>query len=365
MISKYIDLTVGAGLAPLAKGGMSRSDRGDFICPDYTKLEEPAKAIREGKLVLFPTETVYGIGANALDSEAVKRIFAAKGRKQDNPLIVHISNMNMLTDLVEKPNEIEQKLMDKFWPGPLTIVFKKKKIIPDVVTAGLDTVGIRMPENIISRKLIEYSGVAIAAPSANISGRPSGTKISDIINELNGKVEYIIDSGMAEIGVESTVVRVLGNAVHILRPGKITKEDFEKLGLKVNVDKHVLGKYENQEKVMSPGMKYRHYAPKTKCLLVYSKNEANLINEINKIAENNKNTAVIAKTRNLDKYNAEYILDMGDTLEEISRNIFTILRKVDDYKADLVVIEGAPQTGLGLAIMNRLIRACDNNYIEC
>jgi len=332
---------------------------------DYTKLKAPANAIKEGKLVLFPTETVYGIGANALDNKAVSQIFKAKGRAQDNPLIVHISNIDMLKGLVEEPNEIEQELISSFWPGPLTIVLDRKRIVPDVVTAGLDTVGIRMPSNIIARKLIEYSGVPIAAPSANISGKPSGTKISDIINELDGKVEYIIDSGMVDIGLESTVIRVVDDTVHILRPGKITKEQFEKLGLNVNVEKHVLGKYEKQDKVMSPGMKYRHYAPNTKCLLIYSVDEEKLIGEVNRIIEKEgKNIAVIAKTRNLDKYNAEYKLDMGNTLEEISRNIFTILRKVDTYKVDLVVIEGVESDGLGLALMNRLIRACGNNYIE-
>ena len=344
---------------------------------DYTKLEGPANAIREGKLVLFPTETVYGIGANALDGEAVCQIFTAKGRAQDNPLIVHISNVYMLRNLVEKPNEIERKLMNNFWPGPLTIVLNRKNTVPDVVTAGLDTVGIRMPSNIIAKKLIEYSGVPIAAPSANISGKPSGTKISDIITELDGKVEYIIDSGMADIGLESTVVRVEDSTVHILRPGRITKEQFKELGLNVIVGKHVLenvgapdhrcpdscGQLPLQQPPMSPGMKYKHYAPNTKCLLVYSEDEDKLADEINRrIKEEGRNVAVIAKTRNLSKYNAEYILDMGDTLEEISRNIFTILRKADTYKADLVIIEGVEQEGIGLAIMNRLIRACGNNY---
>ena len=332
---------------------------------DYKKLESPANAIREGKLVLFPTETVYGIGANALNSEAVNKIFVAKGREQDNPLIVHISSIDMLDNLVEKPNAIEQKLMDNFWPGPLTIVLNRKRIVPDIVTAGLDTVGVRMPINIIARKLIEYSGVPIAAPSANVSGKPSGTKISDIINELDGKVEYIIDSGIVDIGLESTVIRVADNIVNILRPGKITKEQIENLGLAVHIEKQVLGKYEKQDKVMSPGMKYRHYAPNTKCILVYSKNEEKLVDEINRmIEEQDKNTAIIAKTRNLNKYNVEHKLDMGDTLEEISKNIFTILRKVDTYNVDLVIIEGVEQAGLGLAIMNRLIRACENNYIE-
>lgn len=331
---------------------------------DFEKIKEAAQSLKEGKLVLFPTETVYGIGANALDDEAVKNIFIAKGRAQDNPLIVHISNTNMLENLVENIGNIEQKLMENFWPGPLTIIFKKKPIIPDRITGGLDTVAIRMPSSEIARKLIEYSELPIAAPSANISGRPSGTIVEDIIDELDGKVEYIIDGGKVTIGLESTVVRVVDNVVHILRPGKITKEDIEKLGFKVFVEKQILGEYNPNEKVMSPGIKYKHYAPTTKCLLIYSKNEEKLINEINKNIEG-KNAVVICKTANLNRYKVEHKLDMGNTLEEISSNIFTLLRKADKLNCDLIVIEGVQKEGLGLAIMNRLLRACSHKFIEC
>ena len=175
---------------------------------NYEKLKAPAEAIKQGKLVLFPTETVYGIGADALNEEAVKKIYIAKGRASDNPLIVHIAKMEMLDRLVENVGNIEKILIKKFWPGPLTIVFKKKKIIPDIITGGLDTVAIRMPSNLVARKLIEYSNCPIAAPSANISGKPSGTIVEDIIDELDGKVEYVIDGGKVDIGVQSTVIRV-------------------------------------------------------------------------------------------------------------------------------------------------------------
>ena len=233
------------------------------------------------------------------------------------------------------------------------------------MTAGLETVGVRMPENDIAKKLIEYAGVPMAAPSANISGRPSGTVIEDIKGELDGKVEYIIDGGAVEIGLESTVVRVEKNTVHILRPGKVTKEEIEKLGLTVEVQKQVLGECKKEEVVMSPGMKYKHYAPETKCLLVYSQDEEKLIEEIkNRINEHDKNVLILAKNKNLELYDVENKIGMGDTLEEIGKNIFTILRKVDTYKVDLVVIEGVEPKGIGLAIMNRLIRACENNYIE-
>lgn len=330
---------------------------------DYNKIKSAAESIKQGKLVLFPTETVYGIGANALDEKAVKDIFIAKGRAQDNPLIVHIANIEMLDKLVQNVGEIELNLMKIFWPGPLTIVLEKKSIIPNVITGGLDTVAIRMPSNEIARKLIEYSNCPIAAPSANVSGKPSGTMVEDIIEELDGKVDYIIDSGKVDIGVESTVVRVVDGVVHILRPGKITPEDIQNLGLEIFVEKQILGEYKKDEKVMSPGIKYKHYAPTTKCLLVYSENEEKIIEKINENIQE-KNAVVICKTRNIDKYNAEYRLGMGNTLEEITANIFTLLRKADKYNAEIIAIEGVQKDGLGLAIMNRLLRACSHNYIE-
>lgn len=330
---------------------------------DYTQIKPAAESIKQGKLVLFPTETVYGIGANALDEKAVKDIFIAKGRAQDNPLIVHISNIEMLEDLVQNVGEAELKLIEAFWPGPLTIVLEKKSIIPNVITGGLNTVAIRMPSNEIARKLIEYSNCPIAAPSANVSGKPSGTLVEDIIEELDGKVDYIIDSGKVDIGVESTVVRVVDNVVHILRPGKITPEDIQHMGLDVFVEKQILGEYKKDEQVMSPGIKYKHYAPITKCLLVYSEDDEKLIAKINEKIEGKK-AVVICKTENIDKYNAEYKLDMGNSLAEITTNIFTLLRKADKYNAEIIAIEGVQKDGLGLAIMNRLLRACSHNYIE-
>ena len=331
------------------------------------ELKRVAEQIKKGDIVIFPTETVYGIGANAMDEIAVKKIFEAKGRASDNPLIVHVSNLEMVEQIVEKIGEIERKLIEKFWPGPLTIIFKRKseKIIPNIVTANLDTVGIRMPNNEIAQKLIELSGVPIAAPSANVSGKPSGTKIEDIIEEFEGKVQYIIDGGFTEIGVESTVIKVENGIIHLLRPGKITKEQLEEIA-EVEVDNHVLEKVEKQEAVASPGMKYRHYAPNTNCMMVYSEDTKKMIEQINKITEqnNNKNILVLAKGENLNKYISNKKWNMGDTLEEIAKNIFTLLRKVDKENVDLVIIEGVGKNGLGLAITNRLIRACEYNYLE-
>ena len=331
---------------------------------DYTKIKEASEIIKDGGLVLFPTETVYGIGANGLNEEAVKNIFIAKGRKQDNPLILHISNIEMLDRIAKNITELEYKLMEEFWPGPFTIILERKDIVPDVVTGGLDTVGIRMPSNEIAKWLIEYADVPISAPSANISGRPSGTNVEDIFKELSNKVDYIIDGGQCEIGLESTVVRVIDGIPHILRPGKITEEQIRKVAGDVIVDKHILGDLEKNEKVLSPGMKYKHYAPNSKCLLVYSKENENMINEINKISKEYKNPLIVCHTNNIEKYNKQNVIDMGETLEEITKNIFKILRKVDLYNPDIVLIEGVQKEGLGLAIMNRLIRACEHNYIE-
>ena len=327
------------------------------------KIKEAAQDILNGKLVIFPTETVYGIGANALNDNACKNIFKAKGRAGDNPLIVHVNNVDMIKQLVEEPNEVEKILISTFCPGPFTLILKAKNIIPKSVTAGLDTVGIRMPSNKIANKLIEYAGVPIAAPSANVSGRPSGTKIEDILKEFDGKVSTIIDDGMVDLGLESTVVRVIDNKVRILRPGKIIKENIEKLGIEVEIDKNILGKYDGKEKVLSPGMKYRHYAPNTKCMMVYSKNEEAMVNKINELIKDKK-ALVVCRDKNFDKYDTKNKIKMGNSLEEMAHNIFSILRQVDNYNVDIVIIEGMQKDGLGLALNNRLLRACEYNYIE-
>ena len=318
------------------------------------KIKEAAQDILNGKLVIFPTETVYGIGANALNDNACKNIFKAKGRAGDNPLIVHVNNVDMIKQLVEEPNEVEKILISTFCPGPFTLILKAKNIIPKSVTAGLDTVGIRMPSNKIANKLIEYAGVPIAAPSANVSGRPSGTKIEDILKEFDGKVSTIIDDGMVDIGLESTVVRVIDNKVRILRPGKIIKENIEKLGIEVEIDKNILGKYDGKEKVLSPGMKYRHYAPNTKCMMVYSKNEEAMVNKINELIKDKK-ALVVCRDKNFDKYDTKNKIKMGNSLEEMAHNIFSILRQVDNYNVDIVIIEGMQKDGLGLALNNRLL----------
>ncbi|MBQ9314048.1 MAG: threonylcarbamoyl-AMP synthase [Clostridia bacterium] len=327
---------------------------------------EASKVIQSGGLVLFPTETVYGIGANALKDDAVEKIFEAKGRAQDNPLILHISDMDMLPMIAKNISELEYRLMDAFWPGPFTIILNKKPGIAKAATCGGDTVGVRMPNNKIAHDLIKCANVPIAAPSANISGRPSGTKLEDILEELRDKVNYIIDGGECDIGLESTVVRVTGDEVKILRPGKITKEDIQKIVDDVEVDKNVMGQLEEGERVLSPGMKYRHYAPNTKCTLVYSEDSDKIVKEILKIAKQYKKVLILTSDENADNYKEYECIKVGSNknLPQISHNIFSILRKIDSYHVEKAIIEGVKPEGLGLAIMNRLIRACEHDYLQ-
>ena len=322
-------------------------------------IKSASNDIKNGDLVIFPTETIYGIGADALNENAVLKIFEAKGRKNDNPLILHVSSIDMVSTIVKSIGSIEKELMNNFFPGPLTIIFPKKDIVPSVVTGGLDTVAVRMPSNEIANKLIEYSNTPIAAPSANVSGRPSGTNINDIIDELGSKVASIIDNGDSSIGIESTVIRVIDGVIHILRPGFITEEMLCKYG-PVIVDKHVLESVSKDEVVLSPGMKYKHYAPKTKCMMVYSANKEKMIDKIRSLE--NDNTLVICNKRCMSYFNNA--ISYGESLEEIAHNIFRLLREADAMNKELIIIEGVSKEGLGLAIMNRLIRTCSHNYIE-
>ena len=333
---------------------------------EYNRIKEAAQTINDGGLVLFPTETVYGLGANGLDKNAVKKIFIAKGRNQDNPLILHISNLEMLDSITSDITDIEYKLIKSFWPGPFTIILNKKDVVPDNVTGGLNTVAVRMPSNIIAKKLIEYAGLPIAAPSANISGKPSGTNLDDILDELKDKVDFIIDGGACEVGLESTVVRVIDNIPHILRPGKITPEQIKQVAGDVIVDNHVLNQLDTSEKPLSPGMKYRHYAPNAKCILVYSKNNTKMVEKIINLANDYKKPLVICCNENAKSYNKFQVLKYGEknNFDEISKKVFSILRQVDNYNPDIVFIEGVESTGLGLAIMNRLIRACEYNFVQ-
>ena len=326
------------------------------LCKDILKSE-----IENDNLVIFPTETVYGIGANALSINAVNKIFEVKTRAKNNPLIVHLKNKKEINKYAIINNNIEKKLIDVFMPGPITVILEKKDCIPNCVTAGLDTVGIRVPSNPIAHKFLSIVDCPIAAPSANISSRPSGTKVFDIKQEFDDKVNYIIDGGESEIGLESTVVKVIDGIPTILRPGFITQEMIEKLIGVCNVSKHVLKEVDINEKVESPGVMYKHYAPRTKCLLVYSDNINNLIKLIK---DNTIDKTIILGSSKLKYLNCYKFIYYGDSLESISHNIFSKLRECDKYDANLIIIEGVKKVGLGLAIMNRLIRTSNFNYKE-
>ena len=329
-------------------------------------IEIAAKKINEGNLVVFPTETVYGIGANALDEEAVKKIFIAKNRPQDNPLIVHVNSLDMVEKLTNNISEIEKKLMNKFWPGPLSIVLEKSELVPYIVTAGLDTVSIRMPDNKFALDLIEKAKVPIAAPSANKSGKPSGTNILDIYDELKENVSYFLDGGKCEIGIESTVVKVeKSGKIVILRPGKITKEQLSAIS-DVEVDKNCFRKVSKDEKVLSPGMKHRHYAPNAKCIMINFDDKEKMIKKIREISVNSDQNIAFMVMDDIAKNIKENvkIYNLGTSLEDVSKNIFNYLRNLDKNKIDLCYIQGFDTAGLGLGIMNRLLRACEYNVIQ-
>lgn len=323
------------------------------------ELKDVSNCLINGGLVIFPTETVYGLGALATNPKAVDEIFIAKGRANDNPLIVHLANIEEIEKYATISNDIERKLIDAFMPGPFTIILKKKDNIPDNVSAHLDTVGIRIPSNKIANAILSYQNIPIAAPSANISGKPSGTDIADITNEFMDKVDYIIDGNNTDIGLESTVVKVIDNIPTILRPGYITKEDILDVIGTVKVDDNLFKKVSGP--VESPGMKYKHYAPINKCQLIYIKNQ---IDRVEYFKNNSTNNTVIIGSSILSNISCKKFLHYGDTLEEISHNIFKLLRQADTYNPDIILIEGVSKEGLGLAIMNRLIRASSYNYIE-
>lgn len=321
------------------------------------ELKEVSDALIDGKLVIFPTETVYGIGAIATSEDSVSKIFLAKGRAQDNPLIVHLSSTKEIEKYAYIENDVEKKLIESFMPGPFTLILKKKDNIPNNVSGGMDTIGIRIPDNKIANRILSYNNIAVAAPSANKSGKPSGTDIKSIYNEFLDSVDYLIDGGNTDIGIESTVVRVIKNIPVILRPGFVTKEDImNKIGVVQvddNINKLVTGP------VLSPGMKYTHYAPVSKCELIYGEDKKKVIDYFTK--QTNDNSVIIGSSL-LKNIKCRKYLYYGDSLEEISHNIFRLLREADKYNPSIILIEGVSREGLGLAIMNRLIRASGYNY---
>lgn len=338
------------------------------IKKDIKFIEEAAEIIRDGGTVAFPTETVYGLGANALDEEAVEKIFIAKGRPQDNPLIVHVSSKDIYS-LVKEVPPIAQELIDKFWPGPLTIILEKKDIIPNVTSANLNTIGIRMPNSEIALKLIELSERPIAAPSANISGRPSPTEVERCVDDLNGRVDYIIGGESSDIGVESTIIDCTVNPPVILRPGGITLEMLREIDSNIYIDKALKSKPSANLKPKAPGMKYRHYAPKANLKIIRGKNEKT-IEIIKKMLENyiekNNDVAILTTDENLNKFDKGNVISLGSekNLSEIAKNLFEALRKCDDIGVQYILCQGFEEKGVGVAIMNRLSKAAGYDIID-
>ena len=338
------------------------------INTDIRFIEEAGKVIRNGGTVAFPTETVYGLGANALDDEAVKKIFIAKGRPQDNPLIIHVSTKE-ISGLVKDVPEVAQKIIDKFWPGPLTVILEKKDIIPNVTSANLNTIGIRMPNSEIALKLIELAERPIAAPSANISGRPSPTEVERCVEDLNGRVDYIIGGESSDIGVESTIVDCTVNPPLVLRPGGITLEMLKEINPEIELDKALKSKPNDDFKPKAPGMKYKHYAPNAHLKIIKGKNEKT-IEIINEIVENyiekGNDVAILTTNENLNKFNNGKVISLGseNDLKEIAKNLFEALRKCDDLRVKYILCQGFEENGVGLAIMNRLNKAAGYDILE-
>lgn len=331
-------------------------------------LKRAADIINSGGLVVFPTETVYGLGADATNSEAAKKIYAAKGRPSDNPLIIHISK----PDDAEKyayTSELYYKLAERFMPGPITLILKAKDSIPPETRGGLETVAVRCPEHKIANELIRLAGVPIAAPSANISGSPSPTSAAHVIDDMNGRVDMIIDGGEAEFGLESTILKIDQNdVITLLRPGRITKSEIEACVGKIEISSAVTAALSEGEKVLSPGMKYRHYAPKCPVVLIDGEPSA-AVSFIKEDAED-KRIAVIVYTEDIgifsDKLNAAEIIDFGARDDELTQahRLFALLREADKKRFDKIYAPLPSREGLGLALYNRMIRAAAYNIVK-
>lgn len=333
------------------------------------ELAEAAFVLREGGLVAFPTETVYGLGANALNEEAAKKIYAAKGRPSDNPLIAHISCMEELDPLVSEIPEAGRKLAKAYWPGPLTMVFPKSSLVPYGTTGGLDTVAVRMPSDPVANRLIALAGVPVAAPSANTSGRPSPTQAGHVYQDMNGRIEMIIDGGPVGIGVESTIVDVSGEIPILLRPGAVTMEMLQETVGQVEIDPAVAEPMREGIHPKAPGMKYRHYAPSAQLTLVEGEQDA-VVARIRYLVKERLGqkyrVGVICTDETRQYYKEGDVLSVGlrSREETIAHNLFAVLREFDDLKVDFIYSESFSKDHLGQAVMNRLTKAAGYHIIK-
>ena len=324
-------------------------------------IRKAAEILRKGGLVAIPTETVYGLAANAFDPKAVEKIFRAKGRPQDNPLIVHVTDFDDVMDIADYIPFSFMQLAKSFWPGPLTMIVKKSDKIPDIVTCGMDTVAVRMPSHPVARKVIREAGVPLAAPSANLSGSPSPTCAKHVMDDMDGRIEAVLDGGECEVGVESTVISLAGDVPLLLRPGIISKEEMEKVVGFIEVHKAVYDKPEDGEKAASPGMKYIHYSPKTEIILVDADDEefAGFVNR------NADNAGAMIYESEQDLFSVPTVVygKKGD-YDSQAHYLFEALRKTDELNVKTVYARLPGQTGAALAVYNRLIRAAGYRIIK-
>ncbi|WP_209123374.1 L-threonylcarbamoyladenylate synthase [Alkalihalobacillus sp. BA299] len=325
------------------------------------EIKEAALWIKKGEVVAFPTETVYGLGGNALMESAIEKIFRAKGRPNDNPLIVHIASKDQLAELVSTIPLLAEKLMDAFWPGPLTIILPSKHTVSSRVTANLPTIAIRIPDHPVALALLKEAAVPVAAPSANVSGKPSPTTAEHVKHDLSGKIQGIVDGGKTGVGVESTVVDCTEVVPVILRPGGITKDQLEQVVGPVKVDPAL---FEEGSAPRSPGVKYTHYAPNAEMYLVVDHSQR-IQGFVDQLRREGKRVGVMTTHEHVDQYEADLILPCGyrEDLETVASDLYETLRKFDEHDIDMILAETFPKQGVGVAIMNRLEKAAGKRFL--
>lgn len=333
------------------------------------EMDEAAELIQKGEVVAFPTETVYGLGGSGLCSEAVRKIYEAKGRPSDNPLILHVCDLSMAEKLVCEIPENARRAMEHFWPGPMTVILPKADHVPECVTGGLNTVAIRMPDHKIALQLIQRAGVPVAAPSANTSGRPSPTKAEHVMEDLNGKIPMILDGGAVTVGVESTIIDFTEKIPVILRPGRITREAMEAfLGSPVFMNTSL--KDSDQGIPRAPGMKYKHYAPKARMILVLGNDLKLVTDKINELVcqqqQLGKKVGVLATEETKEQYQADEVVSVGrrESLETVTAHLYDVLREFDHKDVDVIYSEGFEGEPLGEAVMNRLVKAAGHEILR-
>ena len=321
-------------------------------------LVKTAQLLKNGEIAAVPTETVYGLAGNGLSADSVKKIFEAKGRPADNPLILHIADADALYEYAEDVPDLALKLAEEFWPGSLTMVLKKKSNVPYETSSGLETAAFRMPNNTWTLELIRKCGFPLAAPSANLSGLPSPTCAEHVYRDMNGRIPLIVDGGSCSCGLESTVITFTEFGIKILRPGAVTPEMLEKF-CRVQIDKAVTDRLDDDREVLSPGMKYKHYSPKAQVYMVDCSSDEDFISFVN--ANSDDHTFVLFKTD--DRIKA-HILPYGQTVDEEAMELFSSLRKADDMGAEKIYVRSPEKKGIGLAVYNRLIRAAAFKVIK-